>query len=226
MRTFRWNAPIIMGAGALVVSVLAPASHPPKAEESGAQVAVGGATTRNPRLKELRARLDQSDRQAAVQALQLALDRGWGRGDAGVATPGARAHRQDQACVGIPRRQGPGLPACRLFHLAWRLREGDRGQRLPREGWFLVARGLNGDRDGLALLRRSQRHSPLGPKRTPPSNFRTSGSRRCARARRSSCSQDGQLADGSPFRPSSCRAGLRAKTRDASRRLASSSARH
>jgi len=74
MRTFRWNAPIIMGAGAVLVSVLAPASHPPKAEESGAQVAVGVRQPATPRLKELRARLDQSDREAAVQALQLALD--------------------------------------------------------------------------------------------------------------------------------------------------------
>jgi surface antigen len=74
MRTFRWNAPIIMGAGALLVSVLAPASHPLKAEESGAQVAVGAPQPAAPGLNELRARLDRSDRQAAVQALQLALE--------------------------------------------------------------------------------------------------------------------------------------------------------
>ena len=50
-----------------------------------------------------------------------------------------------------------------------------------------------------ALLRRSQRHSPLGPKRPPPSNFRTSGSRRFARARRSSCSQDDNSRTGCLF---------------------------
>ena len=148
MRTFRWNAPIIMGAGALLVSVLAPASHPPKAEESGAQVAVGVRQPATPRLKELRARLDLSDRQAAVQALQLALDevgdgvtlvwRRPARGLIGKIKP-VSAFRDDKGRV---------CRACRLFHLAWRLREGDRGQRLPREGWFLVARGLKGDRDG------------------------------------------------------------------------------
>ena len=50
MRTFRWNAPII-GAGALVLSVFAPAPPPLKAGENGAG----------------------SDRVAAVQALELAL---------------------------------------------------------------------------------------------------------------------------------------------------------
>ena len=74
MRTFRWNAPIIMGAGALLVSILAPASHPLKAEERGAQAVTGAIEPAAQGLNELRARLDQSDRQAAFQALQLALD--------------------------------------------------------------------------------------------------------------------------------------------------------
>jgi surface antigen len=74
MRTFRWNAPI-MGAGALLVSILAPASHPLKAEERGAQATTTAATAPAASgLNELRTRLDQSDRQAAYQALQLALD--------------------------------------------------------------------------------------------------------------------------------------------------------
>ena len=36
MRTFRWNAPIIIGAGALAFSVFAPAPFPLKAGEIGA----------------------------------------------------------------------------------------------------------------------------------------------------------------------------------------------
>ena len=72
MRTFRWNAPIIIGAGALVLSVFAPAPLPLMAGESGAEVA---ATSRGqqPGLSELKARLDRSDRAAAMQALELAL---------------------------------------------------------------------------------------------------------------------------------------------------------
>jgi len=73
MRTFRWNAPI-MGAGALLVSILAPASHPLKAEERGAQATTAATAPAASGLNELRTRLDQSDRQAAYQALQLALD--------------------------------------------------------------------------------------------------------------------------------------------------------
>ncbi|MFZ2017640.1 MAG: RT0821/Lpp0805 family surface protein [Methyloceanibacter sp.] len=73
MRTFRWNAPIV-GAGALLVSVLAPASHPLKAEERGAQATTAATAPAASGLNELRTRLDQSDRQAAYQALQLALD--------------------------------------------------------------------------------------------------------------------------------------------------------
>jgi surface antigen len=72
MRTFRWNAPIIMGAGALLVSILAPASLPLKAGERGAQAAAEFLPASG--LDQLRARLDKSDRQAAYQALALALD--------------------------------------------------------------------------------------------------------------------------------------------------------
>jgi surface antigen len=74
MRTFRWNAPIMVGAGALLVSILAPASHPLKAEERGAQATTAATAPAASGLNELRTRLDQSDRQAAYQALQLALD--------------------------------------------------------------------------------------------------------------------------------------------------------
>ncbi len=73
MRTFRWNAPI-MGAGALLVSILAPASPPLKAEEMGAPATTTATAPAASGLNELRTRLDQSDRQAAYQALQLALD--------------------------------------------------------------------------------------------------------------------------------------------------------
>lgn len=74
MRTFHWNAPII-GAGALVLSVLLPALSPLMAGESGAQktavVAVGPAPQG---LQDLKASLDQSDRTIAFQALQMALN--------------------------------------------------------------------------------------------------------------------------------------------------------
>ncbi len=72
MRTFRLNAPIIIGAGALVFSVFAPAPLPLMAGESGADVAVA---SEGPQLGlgELKARLDRSDRVAAMQALELAL---------------------------------------------------------------------------------------------------------------------------------------------------------
>ena len=72
MRTFRWNAPIIIGAGALLFSVFAPASLPVKAGESGADV-TAAIEGRQLGLSELKARLDRSDRVAAMQALDLAL---------------------------------------------------------------------------------------------------------------------------------------------------------
>ena len=74
MRTFRWNAPII-GAGALVLSVLLPALSPLEAEESGAQNTAVVAVRPAPQgLQDLRASLDQSDRAVAFQALQMALN--------------------------------------------------------------------------------------------------------------------------------------------------------
>ena len=72
MRTFRWNAPIIIGAGALVLSVFAPAPLPLKAGENGADVAVA-SEGQQLSFSELKARLDRSDRVAAAQALELAL---------------------------------------------------------------------------------------------------------------------------------------------------------
>jgi surface antigen len=72
MRTFHWNAPIIIGAGALVLSVFALAPLPLKAGESGAEV-TAALEGQQLGLGELKARLDRSDRVAAVQALELAL---------------------------------------------------------------------------------------------------------------------------------------------------------
>jgi surface antigen len=73
MRTFRWNAPIIIGAGALVISVFAPASFPLKAED-WRTVVTREASAPTAESTELKAKLDGSDRQAATQALQLALN--------------------------------------------------------------------------------------------------------------------------------------------------------
>ncbi len=79
MRTFRGDAPIIIGAGALVLALLAPASFPLKAQEATGSIAtaVTEAST-NPAapaapLAELRSKLDGSDRAVALQALDLAL---------------------------------------------------------------------------------------------------------------------------------------------------------
>lgn len=73
MRTFHWNAPII-GAGALVLSVLLPALSPLKAEEIGANDVAAVATSPAPQgLTELKTSLDRSDRTVALQALQMAL---------------------------------------------------------------------------------------------------------------------------------------------------------
>ena len=71
MRTFRWNAPIIIGAGALALSLFAPAPSL-LAGEIGAET-TGAIDGRQLSLSELKARLDRSDRVAAVQALELAL---------------------------------------------------------------------------------------------------------------------------------------------------------
>ena len=73
MRTFHWNAPII-GAGALMLSVLLPALSPLMAEESGANDVAAVATSHEPQgLRELKSTLDHSDRKVALQALQMAL---------------------------------------------------------------------------------------------------------------------------------------------------------
>ena len=71
MRTFQWNAPIIIGAGALAVSLFAPAPSPLAGEiGAGRPVTAEGHELS---LRELKAKLDRSDRVAAVQALELAL---------------------------------------------------------------------------------------------------------------------------------------------------------
>ena len=73
MRTFHWNAPI-MGAGALMLSVLTPALSPLMAEENGANDVAAVATSHKPQgLRELSSTLDHSDRKVAFQALQMAL---------------------------------------------------------------------------------------------------------------------------------------------------------
>jgi surface antigen len=76
MRTFHWNAPIIIGAGAVLVSLFVPAPPYPKAEEQ-TPVALAKADTASPAgatLADLRAKLDGSDRALAVKALGLALN--------------------------------------------------------------------------------------------------------------------------------------------------------
>jgi surface antigen len=72
MRMFRWIAPLTIAAVVLLVSISASPFHSLKAAENGAQA--GPMVPTAPSLGGLRAKLDQSDRQAAYQALQLALD--------------------------------------------------------------------------------------------------------------------------------------------------------
>lgn len=71
MRTFRWNAPIIIGAGALVFLSFAPAPSPLKAEERHAEAVASDDQRLG--LGRAGARLDGSDRIAALRALELAL---------------------------------------------------------------------------------------------------------------------------------------------------------
>ena len=74
MRTFHWNAPII-GAGALMLSVLSPTLSPLMAEETGAQDVAAVAVSRKPLgLRELKYTLNHSDRRVALQALLMALN--------------------------------------------------------------------------------------------------------------------------------------------------------
>jgi surface antigen len=72
MRTFRWNAPII-GAGALVLSVLSPAPTPLGAEEAPPKLAAKAPKVKQPGLAQLKANLDESDRVVAIRALEMAL---------------------------------------------------------------------------------------------------------------------------------------------------------
>ena len=73
MRTFRLKAPIIVGAGALLFLVIAPALPPLKADDWRV-VVTREASEPTPQFAELKTKLDGSDRQAAAQALQLAMN--------------------------------------------------------------------------------------------------------------------------------------------------------
>lgn len=89
MRTFQWNAPIIIGAGCLALFFLVPAPLPSLAEEQPASLQiemVPGVALKGPAWDEkdaeaakpeniaaLRAKLDASDRKVAIKALEIAL---------------------------------------------------------------------------------------------------------------------------------------------------------
>ena len=76
MRTFHWNAPIIIGAGALTVLLMAPAPTALYAEEpvAVASVVIDTESPKQPvTFAELRSRLDGSDRDLALNTLQVAL---------------------------------------------------------------------------------------------------------------------------------------------------------
>jgi 17 kDa outer membrane surface antigen len=81
MRTFRVNAPIIIGAGCLALCVLAPAPFSSMAQEQA--LVLHQATYpaslpteppgQKPSFADLRARLDESDREVALKALVIAM---------------------------------------------------------------------------------------------------------------------------------------------------------
>jgi len=73
MRTFHWNAPIIIGAGALAVLLFAPAPLPLKAGELGAETATAAIEQQPKSAAPVKPGLDRGDRQAAMAALHLAL---------------------------------------------------------------------------------------------------------------------------------------------------------
>jgi surface antigen len=76
MRTVRRNAPIIIGAGALAILLIAPAPHSLFAEEPvhTGSIDIDTENARQPAaFAELRAKLDGSDRDIALNALQVAL---------------------------------------------------------------------------------------------------------------------------------------------------------
>ena len=75
MRTIHRNAPIIIGAGALVVLLVASASFSFFAGEPEytGSVVIDTESDRQPTFAELRAKLDDSDRAVALNALQVAL---------------------------------------------------------------------------------------------------------------------------------------------------------
>jgi surface antigen len=77
MRTFYRNAPIIIGAGALLVLLSAPAPLSLIAEEpliTGAVQIDAESAAQPANFAELRAQLDASDRAVALNALQVALN--------------------------------------------------------------------------------------------------------------------------------------------------------
>jgi hypothetical protein len=86
MRTFQWNAPIIIGAGALAFLLLAPAPTSLRAEEpvtpaalaadpmTTAAVVIDTESAKQPAtFAELRSHLDSSDRDLALNAIQVVL---------------------------------------------------------------------------------------------------------------------------------------------------------
>ena len=134
MRTFRCNAPIIIGAGALVFLSVAPAPSFLKAEERQAEAAVSENRRARPS--------SGGDRIVALKALELALSELGDGVDARMAAAGARAGRPGQAGIGLPRRQGPHLPHRRLRARARRLSAGNRRRCLPGARRLLVALGV------------------------------------------------------------------------------------
>ncbi len=133
MRTFYRNAPIIIGAGALLVLLSAPAPLSLIAEEPlrTGSVSIDAESAAQPAgFVELRAQARRHRSRCGFECAQSGPERAWRRRQPVMAAPVPRADRSDQGGLGVPRRRGPGLPPCQLFALARHLCQA-RSRALP-----------------------------------------------------------------------------------------------
>ena len=91
---------------------------------------------------ELRLQLDSSDRDLALNALQVALTELSDGATLVWRRPSRELTGRDQARLGVSRRRGQGVPSPHLFAFARHLCAAGRGHRLPRARRQVVACGL------------------------------------------------------------------------------------
>ncbi len=185
MRTFRWNAPIIIGAGALVLSVFALAPLPLKAGESGADV-TGSIEGRQLGLNELKARLDQKRPGRGHAGARACPVRARRRGNSRLAAPGTGAWSAESS----PSRPSATTRAAFAAMSSTRSRSAPisgRSKALPAGS--PTAPGLFRGKRGFRCLKSVSPRLPLRAVRRertrtePAHRRRKSGSRRSGRAR-------------------------------------------